>query len=212
MTRGADQVNFLRSHLGTVLAGTARNAWPGSRRGASRCLQPIKRIAVAGWLPALLLGFAGGCATPDVNPPAARVGRGYVDLYTVPRTEAWWMLDVFDPRRQSYKEFTAQFKAPGEGIFRVEARPGRHKARISFVNQAVEAPADVEVEVREGMITPVEVKLSPGDKTYVRVVDDRAKNIHRNKVTDYSQTRWQISAVAQPFIPYTAKQNTAYWK
>ena len=80
------------------------------------------------------------------------------------------------------------------------------------MNQAVEAPADVEVEVREGMITPVEVKLSPGDKTYVRVVDDRAKNIHRNKVTDYSQTRWQISAVAQPFIPYTAKQNTAYWK
>ena len=172
----------------------------------------MKRVAIARWLPALLLGFASGCATPDVDPTAARAGRGYVDLYTVPKTEAWWKVDVFDPGRQGYKEFTAQFKAPGEGILRVEARPGRHKARISFVNQAIEAPAEVEVEVREGMITPVQVTLDQGDSTYVRVVNDRARDVHRNKVTDYSQTRWRISAVAQPSIPYTAKQNTAYWK
>jgi hypothetical protein len=195
-----------------VLAGAARNAWQCGRQVASRCRQPFKRIAVAGWLPALLLGLACGCATPDVDPPAARVGRGYVDLYTMPKTEAWWKVDVFDPNRQSYKEFTAQFKAPGEGVFRVEARPGRHKARISFVNQAIEAPAEIDVEVREGMITPVQVTVSQGDSTYVRVVGDKARDIHRNKVTDYQQQRWRISAVAQPFIPYTPKQNTAYWK
>jgi hypothetical protein len=195
-----------------VLAGTATNAWRGGRRVTSGWLRPIKRIAFAGWLPALLLGLVGGCATPDVDPPAARAGRGYVDLYTVPRTEAWWKVDVFDPNRQSYKEFTAQFKAPGEGVFRIEARPGRHKAHISFVNQAIEAPAEVEVEVREGMITPVQVRVSQGDSTYVRVVGDRARDIHRNQVTDYQQQRWQITAVALPFTPYTAKQNTAYWK
>ena len=195
-----------------VLAGTARNAWRHGRRIASGCRQPLKRIAVAGWLPALLLGFVGGCATSDVDPPAARAGRGYVDLYTLPKTEAWWKVDVFDPGRQSYKEFSAQFKAPGEGVFRIEARPGRHKARVSFVNQAIEAPAEVEVEVREGMITPVQVSINQGDSTYVRVVGDRARDVHRNKVTDYQQERWRISAVAQPFIPYTAKQNTAYWK
>ena len=203
---------FLRSRPGTVLAGTARNAWRCGRRVASRCLQPTKRIAVAGWLPVLVLGLAGGCATSDVDPSTARAGRGYVDLYTMPRTEAWWKVDVFDPNRQSYKEFTAQFKAPREGVFRIEARPGRHKARISFVNQAIEAPAEIEVEVREGMITPVQVSINQGDSTYVRVVGDRARDIHRNKVTDYQQQRWQISPVAQPFIPYTAKQNTAYWK
>src|ERR1019366_2787151 len=112
----------------------------------------MKRVAVARWLPTLLLGLACGCATPDVDPTAARAGRGCVDLYIVPKTEAWWKVDVFDPKRQGYKEFTAQFKAPGEDILRVEARPGSHKARISFVNQAIEAPAEVEVEVREGMI------------------------------------------------------------
>jgi hypothetical protein len=205
-------VILLCPHSGMVLAGKAKNAWQFGRRVASCCRQPIQRIAAAGWLPVLLLGLACGCATSDVDPSGARVGRGYVDLYTVPRTEAWWKVDVFDPGRQSYKEFTAQFKAPGEGVFRIEARPGRHKARISFVNQAIEAPAEVEVEVREGMITPVRVTLSQGDSTYVRVVGDRARDIHRNKVTDYQQQRWQISAVAQPFIPYTAKQNTAYWK
>jgi hypothetical protein len=172
----------------------------------------MKRVAIARWLPALLLGFASGCATPDVDPTAARAGRGYVDLYTVPKTEAWWKVDVFDPRRQGYKEFTAQFKAPGEGILRVEARPGSHKARISFVNQAIEAPAEVEVEVRAGMITPVKVTLETGDSTYVRVVDDRARDVHRNKVTDYQQQRWKISAAAQSPVPYTPKGQTAYWK
>jgi hypothetical protein len=160
----------------------------------------------------LLLGFVCGCATPDVNPPTARTGRGYVDLYTMPKSEVWWKVDVFDPGRQGYKEFTAQFKAPGEGIFRVEARPGRHKARISFVNQAIEAPAEIEVEVREGMITPVKVTLEQGDSTYVRIVEDRIKDVYRNKAKDYQQQRWKVSAVAEPWVPYTPKQNTVYWK
>jgi hypothetical protein len=172
----------------------------------------MKQVAIVRWLAALLLGLACGCATPDVDPTTAQAGRGYVDLYTVPKTEVWWKVDVFDPGRQGYKEFTAQFKAPSEGILRVEARPGRHKARVSFVNQAIEAPAEVEVEVREGMITPVKVTLEQGDTTYVRVTEDRARDVHRNKVTDYQQQRWRISAAAQPLVPYTAKQDTAYWK
>jgi hypothetical protein len=157
-----------------------------------------------------------GCAGPDVNPHAPRPGKGYVDLFTQPKTDVWWKVDVFDSRIQGYKEFTAQFKAPEQAIFRVEARPGPHKARISFVNQAIEAPAEVEVEVREGIITPLAVKLDKGDSSYVRVVDDRGRagfrTAGRNQVTDYSQQRWRISATAQPPRPYTPKENTAYWK
>ena len=154
-----------------------------------------------------------GCATRrDVNPNVPATGFGYVDLYTVPKSAAWWKVDVFDSTRQSYKEFTAQFQAPGEDIFRVQARPGPHKARISLVNQAIEEPAEVEVEVREGMITPVKVTLVPGDKTYVRVVDDRAKVKYRNKVTDYSQTRLRLTAAAEPPVAYAPKQAMNYWK
>ena len=163
-----------------------------------------------------ILVLANGCASPDVNSQAPRPGRGYVDLFSQPKTDVWWKVDVFDTRTESYKEFTAQFKAPEQAIFRIAARPGPHKARISFVNQAIEAPAEVEVEVREGMITPVQVKLDKGDTSYVRVVDDRARsgfrNAGRNQVTDYSQQRWQISATPQPPVPYTPKENTAYWK
>jgi hypothetical protein len=172
----------------------------------------MKRIALGHWLPAVLVGLVAGCATRDVNPPATRAGRGYVDLYTVPKTEAWWKVDVFDPARQGYKEVSAEFKAPGEGIFRVEARPGRYKARISFVNQAIEAPAEVEVEVREGMITPIQVTLKEGDTTYVRIVEDKVKDLYRNKATDYHQQRWRISALAQPPVPYAPKGQMAYWK
>ena len=162
----------------------------------------------------LLLG--NGCASPDVNPQAPRPSRGYVDFFTQPKEDVWWKVDVFDARKQDYKEFTAQFKAPGQAIFRVAARPGLHKGRISFVNQGIEAPAEVEVEVREGMITPVEVKVSKGGSSYVRTVEDRARSgfntAGRNKVTDSPQQLWQISAAALPPAPYGPKESTAYWK
>jgi hypothetical protein len=173
-----------------------------------RCLIPL--LAVSG----VLLG--GGCASRDVNSQAPRPGRGYVDFFTQPREDLWWKVDVFDSRKQDFREFTAQFKAPGEGILRVEARPGPHKGRISFVNRAVEAPVEVSVEVREGMITPVEVTLRKGGTSFTRSVEDRARSgfqtANRNQVNDYSQQLWQISAKALPPIPYTPKQNAAYWK
>jgi hypothetical protein len=163
-----------------------------------------------------ILVLVNGCASPDVNPQASRPGRGYVDLYTQPKTDVWWKLDVFDTRSERYKELAAQFKAPEQAIFRIAARPGSHKARISFVNHAIEAPAELEVEVREGMITPVQVKLGKGDTSYVRITGDRAhsglRNAVRNEVTDYEQQRWQISATAQPPVAYTPKESTAYWK
>ena len=178
-------------------------------------MKPLRRLILLCAVSGLLL-LTNGCASPDVNPQAARSGRGYVDLFTRPKTDVWWKVDVFDARQQNYKEFTAQFKTPEQAVFRVEARPGRHKARIGFVNQAIEAPAEVEVEVREGMITPIEVKLAQGGSSYVRVVEDRARSGYRtagrNRVTDYSQPLWQISATVQPPVPYTPKANTAYWK
>lgn len=157
-----------------------------------------------------------GCAAPDVNPANSRVGRGYVDFYTQPKEDVWWKVDVFDTRKEGYKEIAAEFKAPEQSILRLQARPGRYKARISFVNQGVDAPAEVEVEVREGMVTPVAVKLEKGGSSYVRVVEDRARSGFRtagaNRVKDYTQPLWQISAAAQAPVPYVLKQNTAYWK
>jgi hypothetical protein len=163
-----------------------------------------------------ILLFGDGCASPDVNPKAPGPGRGYVDLYTQPKSDVWWKVDVFDTRTQGYREIIAQFKAPEQGIFRMAFRPGPCKARVCFVNQAVEAPAEIEIEVRKGMITPVQVKLGQGDTSYVRVVADRGRsgfrNAGRNQVTDYAQQRWQISAAAQPPVPYIPKEDTAYWK
>ena len=157
-----------------------------------------------------------GCASRDVNPAVARTDRGYVDLFTVPKKDVWWKVDVFDTKDQTYKEFTAQFNSPGQAIFRVEAKPGRHKALISFVNHPVEAPAEGEVEVVAGMITPVEVKLEKGDTAYVRTVEDRARSgfatAGRNAVSDTDQTRWKISSHALPPIPYAPKQDMNYWK
>ncbi len=166
-----------------------------------------------------LLGLwllSAGCASPDVNPGVARADRGYVDLFTDPKSDVWWKVDVYDADNQTYKQFTAQFQAPGQSIFRVEAKPGRHKAMISFVNQPVEAPAEGEVEVVAGMITPVKVTITKGDTSFVRDVDDRVRSgfatAGRNKVTDTQQQRWKISSTALAPIPYAPKQDMTYWK
>jgi hypothetical protein len=172
-------------------------------------LMPLTTVGAA-------LLFGNGCASPDVNPQVSRSGRGYVDFFTQPKQDVWWKVDVFDARDQGYKEFTAQFEAPSQGILRVEARPGSHKGRISFVNQAIEAPAEIEVEVREGMITPVEVKVTKGGSSYVRTVEDRARSgfnaAGRNKVTDSPQELWKISARALPPVLYSPKESVTYGK
>jgi len=78
-----------------------------------------------------------------------------------------------------------------------------------------EAPAEVEVEVREGMITPSRSSWTRANSSYVRVVDDRARagfrTAGRNQVTDYSQQ----SAGGIPHRPAAkvlyAQGNAAYW-
>jgi len=55
-------------------------------------------------------------------------------------------VDVFDPKRQGYKEFTAQFKAPVKAFSVSRRGPVAIRRAISFVNQAIEAPAELEVE------------------------------------------------------------------
>lgn len=163
-------------------------------------------LGVAGGL-ALL---ASGCAGPDVNPTSARTGRGYVDLYSQPKADVWWKVDVFDTRGQAYREFTAQFHSAGSDIFRIEARPGSYKARISVVNGAVEAPAEVEVDVREGMITPIRVTGAVAGEGSFQVKEDRLR-WEASRVRDYPQRIWRISASAQPPVPYAPKEDMRYW-
>jgi hypothetical protein len=155
--------------------------------------------------------LAAGCATTDVDPGTPQAGRGYVDLFTEPKANVWWNVSVFDARDDTFKPFVAQFNAPGLGIFRVAARPGQHRAKISFVNHAVEAPVEVEVDVKEGMITPVRVELEPGDSTYVRSREDRAR-WQSSRMFETSQAAWKISATPMPAIPYVRKEQTSYSK
>jgi len=155
--------------------------------------------------------FTPGCASLDQNPRSARPGRGYVDLYTDPKVGVWWKVDVYDSRGNAYRQYTAELKAPALGILRLEAKPGRYQARISFVNAAVEAPAEVEVEVSEGAVTPIRVTGEAGGESFVRMAEDRLR-WERSRTTDYAQTVWRITATTQAPVPYAPKESIAYWK
>jgi hypothetical protein len=152
-----------------------------------------------------------GCKSTDINPGSCRPGRGYADLFTEPKEDVWWQVDVFDTQEQGYKEFTAQFETPQFSIFRVEARPGKHKARIELVNRIVESPVELEVDIREGMITPIRVTMTPAGTSEVRVREDRAR-WQRSRVRQYGEQMWKLSAKTEPPIPYAPKQSMTYWK
>lgn len=168
--------------------------------------QTLNLLSLAGGL----MLMASGCAGPDVNPASARTGRGYVDLYSQPKADVWWKVDVFDKRGQAYREYTAQFHSAEANIFRIEARPGSYQARISVVNSAVEAPAEVEVQVREGMITPIRVTGVVAGESSFRVKEDRLR-WEASRVREYPQRVWKISASAQPPVPYAPKEDMKYW-
>lgn len=115
-----------------------------------KCLLALAVAAL--WVP--------GCATPDVNPPQARSNTGYVDFHADPPDELCWEVSRFDARSQTYRRVFSELKPPQGGVLRLAFAPGRHRLQITFLNRLIAGPADVDVEVQDGRITPVLVMLT----------------------------------------------------
>ena len=166
-------------------------------------------------LAALALGLA-GCATSNVNPPQARAHTGYVDFYADSSGELLWQVERRADRTQEFESVFAEYEPPPGRVLRLAFAPGHYHFRVTFLNRVVRGPGRVDVEVKDGLITPVPVTLIPDGTILVQQkeqqVGARARGSYgwRNKYSVEETPILRLSAEAQAPRPYQVKERMPY--
>ena len=165
------------------------------------------------WLVICLLAIssaflAGGCASSNVNPAVARPNTGYVDFYVTITNDLFW--DVTD--MASNRKVFSKFRPLGEPILRLAFTPGQYQFQVTFLNRVIAAPGTSDVEVRDGMITPVTVTLLPVNPAVARNKSVYFGRLGRRSKTEQTQTvDYKITADPQPPLPYRPKEQMPYF-
>jgi hypothetical protein len=172
-------------------------------------MKQLLTLIVGAWLLA-------GCASPNVNPPTARAGTGYVDLYTTGEDDLNWEASCFDAHAQKYVVLFSEFKPLSHGVLRLALPPGKHQLRVTFLNCVVRAPVVFDVETVAGDVTPVHVILAEDGVTEVVSKEQSgSRNIRGTggRVATYNtdvSVMYRLSAVVNTPIPYRVKGQMAY--
>jgi hypothetical protein len=162
---------------------------------------------------ALLLS---GCAGPNVNPAKPRANTGYVDFHADSTNSLSWDVACFDDRAQVFQSVFSDLNPPPDGVLRLAFAPGRQRLRITFLNQVVTEPTEVEVEVLDGKITSVRVTLTA---TSTALVDRKMQSVGgtargnyglRSKIRSDETVMYGITAVADPPVAYQLKERMPY--
>jgi hypothetical protein len=167
----------------------------------------VRNLLVAG-----VLLVAGGCASPNVNPASARHGMGYVDFYATDADNLYW--DVTDLKQN--KKVFYKFDPLGEPILRLAFKPGQYELKINFLNHVIATPGTAEVDVQEGMITPVIVTLLPAGEALYRTKRTAAGSTYygtygrRTSIHDNPATSYEVALDPQPPLPYQRKEQMSY--
>jgi hypothetical protein len=178
-------------------------------------MKPIKTIPVLLLFALLALGVP-GCATPNVNPPQARANTGYADFRADPAGELYWQVERFDDRAQAFKEVFSELEPPTGGFLRLAFAPGHYRLRVTFLNRVITQPAEVEVGVQDGKIIPVRVVLTSAGTTQVetrkvsRGGTVRGRYGQRTRLGSNETAMYNLSAVADPPVPYQVKERMSY--
>jgi hypothetical protein len=157
-----------------------------------------------------------GCVTQNVNPAQAKPNTGYVDFYTGLDDQLDWQVECLDDHTQSFRTVFSEFKPLAEGVLRLGFAPGHYRLRVMFLNLTVVAPALAEVEVKDGMITPVLLELSAAGKTTVQTKDTSIGSTaygrygRRTKIESSENGTYRAKAIPQPVQAYQVKQQMPY--
>jgi len=183
---------------------------PGKWRVAGGCHWPLllSLLLLALWAP--------GCATQNVNLPQARANTGYVDFHGDPSGELSWEVARYDDHAQSFKVFFSQLDPLPDKVLRLAFAPGHYRLRVTFLNRIVTQPAEIEVEVQDGKITPVRVALTSAGVALVETRETsrggtaKGRYGRRTKIGSDETVMYGISAVADPPVPYQVKERMPY--
>jgi hypothetical protein len=155
----------------------------------------------------LALGTCLGCASHNVNPHAARPNTGYVDIFDPDGRSFSWDIRQVHGHRSLYTEFK-----PQSGIVRLALSPGEYNLTITILNTVLSEPATVQVQVLDGQLTPIRVRLSEEGTTQVQRTHTPVpgRYTHRTKVTAEETQSFRLDGDVLPSIPYRPKGQVPY--
>jgi hypothetical protein len=148
-----------------------------------------------------------GCASHNVNPHAAAPNTGYVDIFDPEGRSFSW--DVKDIRQQ--RSIYTDYK-PQSGIVRFPVSPGSYDLSIRILNTAISNPATVHIQVVDGQVTPIRVRLSEQGTTQI----DRThtplpgRYTRRTKITAEETQSFRLDGDVLPPIPYRPREQVPY--
>ena len=109
-----------------------------------------------------------GCLSSDVNPSHAHSHKGYVDFYNDSAVPLCWQIDRFDARAQDFRQIFWSVEPPANAILRLPFAPGSYRFGITILNRDTIGPAEIEVQVVDGKITPVHVTFTEKGTSEIR--------------------------------------------
>jgi len=154
--------------------------------------------------------LAAGCASSNTNPAHARTNTGYVDFYAVNADNLSWDITDTTLNRKVFSEFDPV----REPILRLAFKPGRYQLSVTFINHVISLPGAMEVEVRDGMITPVPVTLV--DVGAAQVITRQAGRSYfgrygkHAKISDNQSVSYEVITDPQPPLLYQPKAQMPY--
>lgn len=172
--------------------------------------------ASTGFVLSLVCLLAAGCASPNVDPPTPRAHTGYVDFFA-DNDGLYWQVDQVEADGKTKPVFS-QFAPLNEHILRLAFAPGQYRFRVTFMNHAIRTPGAVDVEVQEGMITPIQVTMVDVGEALVQSKSVQGGATYfghygRNtRITDNPNVMYQVDLAAGPVVTYKPKAAMPYAK
>jgi hypothetical protein len=158
-----------------------------------------------------------GCASPNVDPAKAKSRTGYADFYCETNEPLSWEVAEMDTNGQRARVIYSSFDPLEEKILRLAFEPGRYRLRISFLNQVVLDRGMIEVEIKDGMITPVHVTLAAAGTALVERKERSVgptfygRSGRNTAVGSYETQTWRVEAVLSDPLPYRVKDQMPYY-
>jgi hypothetical protein len=166
----------------------------------------------------LALALLGCASSANMNPPAPRANTGYADFYSPTDAELCWDVRDAAATAGNFKTvFSDVEPAPGD-VLRLAFTPGRHKLRVTVLNRVITKPADIEVQIENGGVTPIRVTLTEAGSTFVQSKERSRGNTfygragRRTKISSEETVMYDISATADPTASYLPKEQMSYLK
>jgi hypothetical protein len=121
----------------------------------------------------MTVAILAGCASPDVNPPAAKRGTGYVDFYADDTSGLCWQIQRLEKDAAKGRTSFEEFRPRTNDVVRLAFAPGEYLFGITFLNRAITETGVAHVVVEDGKITPVRVTLVETGKTMLERTESR---------------------------------------